>query len=121
MSVSNCVTDAQFARIFEAVGCRTQVELAHFLEIRQSSVSYAKKRGSIPAEWLLKLLLGKGIHPAWILTGQGSRLLGPVDMLDFPPPAPERVMQVRPPEECTTQELVTEIVRRYLAVLSCGM
>ncbi len=44
--------EAQYGRVFEAAGCRTQAELAAFLGIRQSSISDAKRRKSIPAEWL---------------------------------------------------------------------
>ena len=44
------------SRVFEAADCRTQSELADFLGVRQSSISDAKKRGSVPADWLLTLL-----------------------------------------------------------------
>ncbi len=48
-------------RVFTATGCRTQVELADMLGVKQSSISDAKKRKVIPAEWLVKLLRLKGI------------------------------------------------------------
>lgn len=63
-------------RIYDAAECRTQAELAAFLGVSQPSISIAKKRGAIPAEWLLKVLRKKGINPDWILTGQG-----PVNLL----------------------------------------
>ena len=52
--------DSQFARIFEAAECRTQLELAEFLNIKSSSVSDAKRRKTVPSEWLVKLLKRSG-------------------------------------------------------------
>ncbi len=37
--------DAQYKRVVEATGCRTQAELANILGIGQSSISYAKNGG----------------------------------------------------------------------------
>ena len=58
-------------RIFEAlrVTHRTQVVLADILDIRQSSISDAKRRASIPAEWLLHLYMQYNIRPEYILNG----------------------------------------------------
>ena len=103
--------DKQLERIHHAAGTRTQSQLAAFLGIRQSSVADAKKRQSIPAEWLLQLLRQKGVNPDWILSGQGSRLLAPTDVSNT---LPVYIKEVRPPEACTAQELVTELVRRSL-------
>ena len=47
--------ESQYRRVFEAAECRTQVALAELLEIKQSSISDAKKRNSIPADWRVKL------------------------------------------------------------------
>lgn len=66
-----------YDRILEAAGCRTQVELAQFLNLKQSSISDAKRRQSIPADWLLCLLRKKGFNPDWLLTGRGARYLVP--------------------------------------------
>lgn len=86
--------------------------LAQFLGIRQSSVSDAQKRGVIPAEWLLKLLRKKGVSPDWVLTGEGSRFLLPTRRGEAPPVV--YTVESRPPETCSTQELVDELVRRSL-------
>lgn len=48
--------EEQLERMHCSAGTRTQAQLAAFLDIRQSSVSDAKKRQTIPAEWLLRLL-----------------------------------------------------------------
>lgn len=51
----------------------TQVKLAEALGIRQSSISDAKRRKSIPAEWLIKALEFGGVDPNWIRTGKGPK------------------------------------------------
>ena len=61
--------EAKLSRLVEAAGCRSQMELAAFLGIRQALVSDAKRRGIIPAEWLNILERSRGIRPEWILTG----------------------------------------------------
>ena len=106
--------EARLARVFEAVGCRTQVELASFLDIRQSSISDAKRRGRIPSDWLVKLL-HRSIHPAWILTGEGPRLLQPVDAEGNAAPPPVCLTKAQPLRECTLEELAAEIARRVLS------
>lgn len=73
--------NAMMQRFFEASGCRTQIELAEFLNIRQSSVSDAKRRQVIPADWLITLLRRKNINPDWILTGAEPRFLLPAESL----------------------------------------
>ena len=70
---------ARLSRVFEAAGCRTQLELAAILDIRQSSISDAKRRGAIPSEWLIKLLYLRGVNPTWIMDGIGPKFLAPSD------------------------------------------
>lgn len=67
--------EAAYARIREALSIRTQVQLAEVLGIRQSSISDAKRRESIPSDWLLTLALDHGLHPTWVLTGQGGKFM----------------------------------------------
>lgn len=67
--------EAAMTRIHEVTGTRTQVELAAWLDIRQSSISDAKRRKSIPDSWLLELAESAGIAPGWIRTGEGPRYL----------------------------------------------
>lgn len=54
-------------------GDLTQVKLAEALGIRQSSISDAKRRSSIPSEWLVKALEVGGVDPNWIRTGLGPK------------------------------------------------
>lgn len=67
--------EAAMARIVEVTGAVTQVRLAEVLDVRQSSISDAKRRASIPPEWLLKLMRSHQIMPDWALTGQGPKLI----------------------------------------------
>jgi len=67
--------DAIYTRICGELGIRTQVELAAALGIRQSSISDAKRRGAIPADWQLTLLETFGLNPTWLRTGQGPKCL----------------------------------------------
>lgn len=58
-----------------------------------------------PADWLITLLEKKSVNPEWIRTGLGHRLLQAPTLA---------AVDRRPVEECTTDELLTEIVRRAL-------
>jgi len=57
-------------RIKKATGARTQVQLAEVLEVRQSSISDAKRRCSVPSDWFLKLYRSHGLNPNWLSDGQ---------------------------------------------------
>lgn len=58
-----------FERIARALGIETQLELAAILNIRQSSISDAKRRGVIPGEWALKLYRAYRLNPRWVYDG----------------------------------------------------
>lgn len=105
--------EAQYKRVFDAAECRTQTQLADILEIRQSSISDSKKRKSIPSDWLVKLLERKRVNPEWVRTGVGPMRLGSTgDQTSMPHVV--KITEVRPPAECSSQELFTELVRRAL-------
>lgn len=59
-------------RIYKITGTKTQVELAEFLGVRQSAISDAKRRGSVPAKWLLTIWDKKKVSPDWVLTGESG-------------------------------------------------
>lgn len=61
----------QMERIKLITGKRTQAVLADLLDVRQSFVSDAKRRGKIPSNWLVMLTRYKHANPEWILTGKG--------------------------------------------------
>lgn len=108
--------EAQYKRVFEAAECRTQVQLAALLDIRQSSISDARRRKNIPAEWRVKLFEKKRINPEWIVCGVGAKYLIPADSGQSMPHV-VRVIEVRPPAECSAQDLFTELVRRAMEPL----
>ncbi len=64
-----------FERIKLATNARTQVGLAEVLDIRQSSISDAKRRNSIPADWYMKLFERFGLNPDWLKKGSGPMYL----------------------------------------------
>ncbi|EFL53054.1 putative phage repressor [Solidesulfovibrio fructosivorans JJ]] len=68
--------DEAFDRIKQATGMRTQVEIAKLLDIRQSSISDAKRRQSIPDSWLIKLYQIYNLNPNWIIDGEQPQFLG---------------------------------------------
>ena len=68
--------DAAFDRIKQATGMRTQVEIAKLLDIRQSSISDAKRRQSIPDSWLIKLYQIYNLNPNWVIDGEQPQFLG---------------------------------------------
>ena len=74
-------------------------------------ISDAKKRKSIPAEWLLTLLLRKGINPQWVLTGTGPRYLQAAEVTRGLPQAgsvdPVSLLKLFSPHE-----LAAELVNR---------
>ena len=88
--------DDAMERIRETTKLHTQVALALCLDIRQSSISDAKRRGSIPDTWLVVLYEKFGLNPTWIRTGAGPVYLtgdpdrtGPVQEPAYVPPPPE--------------------------------
>ncbi|SHN71146.1 helix-turn-helix domain-containing protein [Desulfovibrio litoralis] len=67
--------DEIFERIKLATNTRTQVEIANVLDIRQSSISDAKRRNSVPSDWYMKLFERFGLNPDWLKTGSGPMYL----------------------------------------------
>ena len=65
----------------------------------QSSIADAKRRGSIPSDWLLMLWRKKGTNPDWILWGQGAKGLQPVDLAEAGTQHTVYVKEIRLPEE----------------------
>ena len=62
-------------RIKEATGTSTMLELANWLNARQSWLSDAERRNIIPVAWLRALVLKKSdYNPVWVITGQGEKV-----------------------------------------------
>ncbi len=64
-----------YERIKFATSTKTQVEIAEVLEIRQSSISDAKRRNSVPGDWYMKLFEKFGLNPDWLKRGVGPMFL----------------------------------------------
>lgn len=62
--------DNAYSRIRAATHTRTQTEVAKLLGIKQSSISDAKKKNTIPDGWLVTLYRACGLEPDWVLFGQ---------------------------------------------------
>ncbi|MBI4804399.1 MAG: helix-turn-helix domain-containing protein [Desulfovibrio sp.] len=69
-----------FTRIVKALNISTQLELADILNIRQSSISDAKRRGVIPGEWALKLYKQHKLNPRWVYDGLPPTFLSASEM-----------------------------------------
>lgn len=99
--------EAAMARIHAIAGTRTQVELANLLGIRQSSISDAKRRGSVPDSWLVALYLQRKANPTWITSGEGLPYLiedaarelanAPVTLASLPPAPPATLDELLAP------------------------
>lgn len=108
--------ESQYRRVLEAAACRTQARLAEVLEIRQSSISDARRRKTVPSEWLATLFEKKGVNPDWIRTGTGAKCLKAAGAKDIMP-HPLKAAEVRPVSDCSAQDLINELVRRAMLLL----
>jgi phage repressor protein C with HTH and peptisase S24 domain len=61
-----------FSRVSEATGIRSQTELASVLGINRSAVTQAKKKGTVPANWILRLSRKFRLNPVWLERGSGE-------------------------------------------------
>ena len=61
-----------FERVAAATDIRSQTELAATLGINRSAVTQAKKKGTIPANWVLGLSRKFGLNPDWLEKGVGD-------------------------------------------------
>ena len=75
MNASTNFFESAMQRIYSTTNTRTQAQLAEVLGIRQSSISDAKRRGSIPADWQITLFNLYAVSPAWLCTGEGPQFL----------------------------------------------
>ena len=103
VSPARSSVDEQLRRIYEATGCKTQIDLAALLGIRQSSVSIARKQGKIPDKWLVRLSL-MGISLEWVLVGKGQRRLA--ELPEHKESEPGRPGKPRPPDRVVIRNLL---------------
>jgi len=71
---SNISAEDVLERMKEATSTHSMLELASWLDVRQSLLSDAKRRNIIPVAWLRALILNKtDYNPVWVMTGQGGK------------------------------------------------
>ena len=97
------------ARIHTVTGTRTQSELAEVLGVRQASIADAKRRGSIPAEWLLTLLRKLRVNPEWVLGGGEHAFMRVQAETDA---ARQRALIAEALAMFSTRALADELIRR---------
>jgi phage repressor protein C with HTH and peptisase S24 domain len=67
--------DSFLKRVFSTTGLETQTELASVLRINRSAITQARKKDSIPANWVLQLYRVYGFDPDWLERGTGKTFL----------------------------------------------
>ena len=78
-----------FDRVSGALGVKSLSELAEILRVNRSSITQARKKDSVPANWLLALFRSHGLNPDWLEGKDGPKWLKPADVEDgdfFPVP-----------------------------------
>ena len=65
--------EAFLKRVYQATGVTTQNDLANILGVNRSAITQARKKGTIPDKWILKLYRLFGLDPDWLETGIGSK------------------------------------------------
>lgn len=66
--MNNLFTDF-YERVAERTGISSLAELAGVLGLNRSSITQARKKGAIPATWLLHLFRRYGLNPDWLEKG----------------------------------------------------
>ena len=105
--------DEQMKRIQFVIRARTHIEFAEFFGVRQASISDAKRRGKIPAGWVLTIMRSLNVNPEWILTGRGRRYLDDkVAACNDMEPAHDVFDAVEMARKLPSRILAEELVRR---------
>lgn len=65
--------EQKFTRLWEAVGAKSDSELAKALGVIQQTVSSARQRHTIPSGWIVKISEKYSICSDWLLFGEGPK------------------------------------------------
>lgn len=71
------IFNAFFERVSNTLGIGSLSELADILKVNRSSVTQARKKDSVPSNWLLELFRSYGLNPDWLESGSGPEFLKP--------------------------------------------
>ena len=77
--------DIFIRRAFDALQISSQNKLAILLGINRAGITQAKKKGTVPAKWILELYRKYGINPDWLETGRGKMFIAERDGSDIVP------------------------------------
>ena len=78
-----------FERVSAALEIKSLSELAVILNVNRSSITQARKKDSVPANWLLELFRSHGLNPDWLEGGDCPQWLKPGEAVErrfFPVP-----------------------------------
>jgi phage repressor protein C with HTH and peptisase S24 domain len=64
--------DVTFNRLKEATGARTDTELARLIGLKQSSISTAKAKRTLPSGWMVEVSKRFNVSTDWLFFGIGS-------------------------------------------------
>ena len=81
--------DNFFVRVSQSLGISRFSELAKIVNVNRSSITQARRKDSIPANWLLELFRSHGLNPDWLEGGVGPQWMKAGDRLEttfFPVP-----------------------------------
>ncbi len=67
--------DKFFNRASSALNISSLSDLANTLNVNRSSITQARKKDSVPANWLLELFRSHGLNPDWLEGGDGPQWL----------------------------------------------
>ena len=66
-------------KVSNVIGLRNQNELSAAIGVNSSSITQARKRDKIPANWILQLCLKYGLNPNWLEKDIGPAFIQPVN------------------------------------------
>ena len=78
-----------FRRASQALGLRTQAELAGRLGLHRSAVTQAKKKNAVPKAWVLAVSRQARVDPDWLESGRTAGRLGGDDKASPYMPVPK--------------------------------
>lgn len=64
-------------KVSDVIGLRNQNELSAVIGVNSSSITQARKRDKIPANWILQLCLKYGLNPNWLEKDIGPAFIQP--------------------------------------------
>ncbi|SBV95576.1 hypothetical protein KL86DPRO_10892 [uncultured delta proteobacterium] len=62
--------EQQIARLKEATGATSDTSLGKILNISQSGIFNAKRRGNIPHKWFVQIATQYGVNLEWLISGE---------------------------------------------------